>query len=150
MIAQYTLLTTLALHHIVIGGLLILILLVLSKILESSAEMRSWVLMTAFITSTLVPLTLLSTTPVLPIAGKQVSAQTNLVINEGKNQPAVESVAVSLPEQSLWHMPSEIVFQFSEILTALVIVWFIGSFWHTKANKRLYRCRARKYPKASR
>jgi bla regulator protein BlaR1 len=65
MIAQYTLLTTLALHHIVIGGMLILILLVLHKILESSAEMRSWVLMTAFITSTLVPLTLLSTAPPL-------------------------------------------------------------------------------------
>jgi len=131
MIAQYTLLTTLALHHIVIGGLLILILLVLSKILESSAEMRSWVLMTAFITSTLVPLTLLSTAPALPIADKKVSTQASLVINESKTQSAVETIAISLPEQSLWHMPSEIVFQFSEVLTALVIVWFIGSFWRS-------------------
>ena len=131
MIAQYTLLTTLALHHIVIGGLLILILLVLHKILESSAEMRSWVLMTAFITSTLVPLTLLSTAPELPIADNQTFTPTKLILNESMAQPAIENVAVQLPEQSLWHMPSEIVFQFSEVLTALVVVWFVGSFWRS-------------------
>ena len=28
-------------------------------------------------------------------------------------------------------MPSEIVFQFSEVLTALVIIWFIGSLWRS-------------------
>jgi len=131
MIAQYTLLTTLALHHIVIGGLLILILFVLGKIVESSAEMRSWVLMTAFITSTLVPLTLLSTAPALPLADKKTLALTKLVSNESMPQSAIESVAVPLPEQSLWHMPSEVVFQFSELLTALLIVWFIGSFWRS-------------------
>ena len=58
MIAQYTLLTTLALHHVVIGCSLILVLLGLNKLCNSSAEMRSWVLMAAFITSTLAPLTL--------------------------------------------------------------------------------------------
>ncbi|ALO36166.1 hypothetical protein CMT41_16585 [Colwellia sp. MT41] len=53
----------------------------MEKAADLSAEMRSWVLMTAFITSTLVP----------------------------------------LQEQALWHMPSEIIFQFSEVLTALTI-----------------------------
>ncbi|PKG85147.1 peptidase M56, BlaR1 [Colwellia sp. 75C3] len=127
MISQYTLLTTLALHHIVIGGMLILILLVLHKVLESSAEMRSWVLMTAFITSTLVPLTLLSTTPPLTETLNTTSVQTNSLNNGNTAQIAINEVAVSTKEQSLWHMPSEIVFQFSEVLTALVIIWFIGS-----------------------
>jgi len=131
MIAQYTLLTTLALHHIVIGGLLILILLVLHYVLKSSAEMRSWVLMTAFITSTLVPLTLLSTpaqlTTPLNKPALQVGSKTNLVAA----QVTLDSFAETSQEQSLWHMPSEIVFQFSEILTALVVVWFIGSLWRS-------------------
>lgn len=131
MIAQYTLLTTLALHHIVIGSLLILILLVLGKVLKSSAEMRSWVLMTAFITSTVVPLTLLSTTPALPITTKETIRQTDTTLNASAAQSPLENIATPLPEQSLWHMPSEVVFQFSEILTALVIVWFIGSLWRS-------------------
>lgn len=131
MIAQYTLLTTLALHHIVIGGLLILILLVLGKVLKTSAEMRSWVLMTAFITSTLVPITLLSTTSALPIAAKPASTKSNTVVDVSAAQPNLENVVMPLQEQALWHMPSEIVFQFSGILTALVVVWFIGSLWRS-------------------
>lgn len=135
MIAQYTLLTTLALHHIVIGGLLILILFVLGKVLKSSAEMRSWLLMTAFITSTLVPLTLLSTTPALtPALTKQLnqsSIQANTEISSVASQAALENRIISLQEQAVWHMPSEIVFQFSEVLTALVVVWFVGSLWRS-------------------
>ncbi|KGJ91709.1 M56 family metallopeptidase [Colwellia psychrerythraea] len=131
MIAQYTLLTTLALHHIVIGGLLILTLLVLNKVLKTSAEMRSWVLMTAFITSTLVPLTLLSTTSALPVAAKLTSTPASTVINQSAVQSNIENVVAPLQEQTLWHMPSEIVFQFSGILTALVVVWVIGSLWRS-------------------
>jgi bla regulator protein BlaR1 len=46
-------------------------------------------------------------------------------------QTVINDIAVSVKEQSLWHMPSEIVFQFSEVLTALVIIWFIGSLWRS-------------------
>lgn len=131
MIAQYTLLTTLALHHIVIGGMLILVLLVLHKVLKSSAEMRSWVLMTAFITSTLVPLTLLSTASPSTKTLNAASRPVNTLNNTTKPTAAINDVTVSVKEQSLWHMPSEIVFQFSEVLTALVIIWFVGSLWRS-------------------
>lgn len=130
MIAQYTLLTTLALHHIIIGGLLILILLVLHKVLNSSAEMRSWLLMTAFITSTVVPLTLLSTTPALTVKNNTSSA-VKTITNTPVLQKSIETASTENIEQVLWHMPSEIVFQFSEILTALVVVWIIGSLWRS-------------------
>jgi beta-lactamase regulating signal transducer with metallopeptidase domain len=130
MIAQYTLLTTLALHHIVIGGLLILTLLVLNKVLKSSAEMRSWLLMTAFITSTIVPLTLLSTTPALT-EKTSVLEKTSTIANTMAQQETVAPLVTPSTEQSLWHIPSEIIFQFSEILTALVVVWFIGSLWRS-------------------
>ena len=135
MIAQYTLLTTLALHHMIIGGLLVLILLVLNKVLKSSAEMRSWLLMTAFITSTLVPLTLLSTTPELtPTLKKQLnkpSLPVSTEVSPADPQAALTNLTVPTQEESLWHMPSEIVFQFSEVLTALIVVWFIGSLWRS-------------------
>ena len=131
MIAQYTLLTTLALHHIVIGGLLILILLVLHKVLKSSAEMRSWVLMTAFITSTLVPITLLSTAPTLTEQPNQKISIGAASLSSNAVNATIETSTESNKEQALWHMPSEVVFQFSEVLTALVVVWLIGSLWRT-------------------
>ncbi|GAW96720.1 hypothetical protein MTCD1_02340 [Colwellia marinimaniae] len=82
--------------------------------------MRSWVLMTAFITSTLVPLTLLLTTSALPIVAKPASTAST-VIDESATQSTLEHAVVPLQEQALWHMPSEIIFQFSEVLTALTI-----------------------------
>ena len=131
MIAQYTLLTTLALHHLVIGGSLILILLALHKVLKSSAEMRSWVLMTAFITSTLVPLTLLSTAPPLTKQLNSSSIPTSTLSNSSAAQTTLNNEAAPVEEQALWHMPSEIVFKFSYVLTALVVVWFMGSLWRS-------------------
>lgn len=136
MIAQYTLLTTLALHHVVIGCSLILVLLGLNKLCNSSAEMRSWVLMAAFITSTLAPLTLLSTTSESTtsesIGQVATSPETSRVnastpIMESANEQAKPIVAPQTP----WHMPSEIVFQLSEVLTLLIIVWVIGSLWRS-------------------
>jgi len=129
MIAQYTLLTTLALHHVVIGGLLILILLVLNKLLNSSAEMRSWVLMTAFITSTIVPITLLSNAPT--IAEKTNHTPVKVMTNTPATQMSIETITPILSNQAPWHMPSEIVFQFSEVLTVLIIIWVIGSLWRS-------------------
>ena len=133
MIAQYTLLTTLALHHVVIGSLLILVLTVLNKIINSSAEMRSWILMTAFITSTIVPITLISNSPAL--TEESTKQTTNTLVNATTTSKtpttltAKETSTTTLTEPSPWHMPSEVVFQFSEVLTALIIVWIMGSLW---------------------
>ncbi len=131
MIAQYTLLTTLALHHIVIGSLLIVVLLGFNKLCNSSAEMRSWILMTAFIISTLIPLTLLSNTSssVEPLVNS--SAKTSLLANNAKEMNASEQIAPLVSQQKPWHMPSEIVFQLSEVLTLLIIIWLIGSLWRS-------------------
>ena len=60
MIFEYTLLTTLAFHHLVIGVILIAGLLLLSRLTQQSAEAKSWLWMTAFILSTVIPFTLLA------------------------------------------------------------------------------------------
>ncbi|MBQ4847594.1 M56 family metallopeptidase [Pseudoalteromonas sp. MMG005] len=131
MIAQYTLLTTLALHHVIIGSVLICILFILNKVLRSSAEMRSWVLMSAFITSTIVPITLLSTSSLFD--NKIIDEHST--INADPNPiTLLHNYDVTVPtstHQSLWHMPSEIVFQFSTILTLLVCVWLVGCIWRS-------------------
>ena len=57
--------------------------------------------------------------------------QVSTDISTNVPQAALDNLAVPTQEESLWHMPSEIVFQFSEILTALIVVWFIGSLWRT-------------------
>ena len=131
MIAQYTLLTTLALHHIVIGSLLISMLFVLNKVLRSSAEMRSWVLMSAFISATIVPITLLSNSSSAnnKVINEPTSINANIspVTNLLNNDAATSTSTMS----SLWHMPSEIVFQFSTILTLLIYMWLAGCIWRS-------------------
>lgn len=128
MIIEYTLLTTLAFHHLVIGGLLIIALLILNKFAFTSAETRSWLWITAFVISTLVPFSLISpdssgnkaliTTPDKKVA---VDSETNSI--------ALNNVEIT--QDSSWHLPSEIVFNFSFLLTLAIALWFAGSLWRS-------------------
>jgi beta-lactamase regulating signal transducer with metallopeptidase domain len=125
MMIEYTLLTTLAFHHLVIGSILFSILTLINQFIPSSAELRSWLWMTAFVVSTVVPFTLIT-----PDAGQSTlsvnsSASTTNVnqTNEKElsNNPIVGEVSNN------WHLPSEIVFDFSFLLTLAVFVWLFGS-----------------------
>ena len=60
MIIEYTLLTTLAFHHLVIGSILIAALLVIHKFTSATAETKSWLWMTALVIATVVPFTLIT------------------------------------------------------------------------------------------
>jgi len=126
---EYTFLTTLAFHHLVIGGILFTVLALLNKLVPSSAELRSWLWMTAFIVATLVPFTLITDGNEQNMVS--VAASNKLVdANVADKTVLVNNQQVTLPDSS-WHLPSEVVFNFSFLLTLAVTLWFIGSVWRT-------------------
>ena len=129
MMIEYTLLTTLAFHHLVIGGILFTVLALLNKLVASSAELRSWLWMTAFIISTLVPFTLITDGNEQNLLS--VAAETKLVEANADDKTAwLNNQQVTLPDAS-WHLPSEVVFNFSFLLTLAVALWLLGSLWRT-------------------
>jgi beta-lactamase regulating signal transducer with metallopeptidase domain len=127
MMFEYTILTTLAFHHLVLGAVLIFSLMLTSKMVKSTAETRSWLWMTAFIISTLVPFTLFSSDIEKRIVATGSGAQTVQVkqasgpVNEQPNDVTKAS----------WHLPSEIVFNFSLLLSIGIVIWVIGSLWRS-------------------
>lgn len=138
MIVEYTLLATLAFHHLVIGSLLILLLMLIGKFVVTSAETRSWLWMTALVISTLLPFSLLSldatnsasinnqTTQATTLSGQTAADKSNL------HQPAISTVAPS------WHFPSELVFNFSYLLTLAMMLWLAGSLWRSFMSARTF------------
>ncbi len=131
MITEYTLFTTLAFHHLIVGGLLILLLSLLKFLFKSTAEMRSWILMTAFIISTLVPFSLFSSTTVLTNQIDANSDSEKVTSSFVEQSTLIENAEQGIESQALWHAPSEIVFQFSELLSLFMVIWFFGSVWRS-------------------
>lgn len=136
MMFEYTLLTTLAFHHLIIGGLLVAMLLAFSKLVRSNAETRSWLWMTAFVMSTVIPFTLFSDN----------TEMRNIVVETAGKKPLENTITntVSVNAQSdtaasnSWHLPSEIVFNFSLLLSMAIALWVIGSAWRTVAVLRTF------------
>jgi len=127
MMFEYTLLTTLAFHHMIIGGLLIAALLLLNKFISLSAESQSWLWMTAFVISTAIPFTLLSnneTTRNIAID----SPGSTLLLTPSTNSISINDQTI-LPTNSSWHLPSELVFNFSLFLSLGMVLWLVGSVW---------------------
>lgn len=128
MITELTLFSTLALHHLIIGCVLILCLLVVNYLLKTSAEMRSWMWMTAFIAATLIPFSLFAPDTTLPIEISYGEDVQRTVIEIESNVKTVNGKTV---EHSDWHVPSEFIFIFQGFLSLFILVWVIGSSWRS-------------------
>lgn len=129
MMFEYTILTTLAFHHLVLGAILIVVMVPLNSVVKSTAETRSWLWMTIFIISTLVPFTLFSNDIEKRIVAVDNAAQT-VVVKQGSNSPKEQA---SRADKASWHLPSELVFNFSLLLSISIVIWLIGSLWRTLA-----------------
>ncbi|NNG41847.1 peptidase M56, BlaR1 [Pseudoalteromonas sp. NEC-BIFX-2020_002] len=128
MMIEYTLLTTLAFHHLIIGFILLLGIALINKCVPSSAELRSWLWMTAFIVATVIPFTLITmdadkTSSVINSVAQSVDLKIEDSFSATDNKVAMSD------QESNWHLPSEIVFNFSFLLSIGVLLWFIGSIW---------------------
>lgn len=131
MITEYTLFATLAFHHLVIGSVLILILWMAGKLLKLSTEMQSWIWMTALILSTLAPFTLLVPKASV-VSPSTINASSNSELAATQTIPQTESLQLQNSVDSLWHLPTEIVFELSSLIILFCLLWMLGSVWRTK------------------
>ncbi|KTF15634.1 M56 family metallopeptidase [Pseudoalteromonas sp. H105] len=130
MMIEYTLLTTLAFHHLVIGFILLIGLSLLNRCITLSAELKSWLWMTAFVAATVLPFSLITQEGENTV----VSVNTSAPVNALKSTPdALTPLTSHTPNKPVnsWHLPSEIVFNFTFLLSLGVFVWFMGSVWRT-------------------
>ena len=126
MMTEFTLFTTLALHHLIIGGVLTIILLALGRIIKTSAEMRSWIWMTVFLAATLIPFSLFNPENALTskVNSEFMTSQTLVT----SNQPTI-IIDESKDTSPDWHVPSELVYTFQQFLTLFMFIWLGGSLW---------------------
>lgn len=134
MISEYTLFTTLAFHHLVIGSALILILWTAVKLLKLSTEMQSWIWMTALILSTLAPFTLFApnTSSSSLSTIKASPTESPIAAQMPSNMPQGEVSEPGKAGDDLWHLPTEIVFELSSLIVLFCLLWVLGSLWRTK------------------
>ncbi|MFT6269470.1 MAG: beta-lactamase regulating signal transducer with metallopeptidase domain [Alphaproteobacteria bacterium] len=139
MMTEYTLLTTLAFHHLVIGGILIIVISVLHTLLIKNIELKSWLWMTAFVVSTLTPFTLISVEQTAPLVTELgiTELSTNTSISDANQLLA--PVSYKVPEETgYWHLPANIVFNFSMLVSLGLFIWTLGSAWRVIATTRMY------------
>ena len=126
MVTGYTLFTTFAVHHLIIGAVLLVILTVLFKRVKASAEVKSWLWLTAFLISTLVPLA--AFIPDDDVEVKINNVQVDLMNNgEIISEPRVEIVNNHLTPQ--WHVPESMVAEGMLVLSLFLLMWLLGSVW---------------------
>lgn len=128
MMIEYTLLTTLAFHHLVIGFILLLGLTLINKCVPSGAELKSWLWMTTLITATVIPFTLITTGNENENTEINTTAQT-IASQQDPNVLNTASTGIINEPNNSWHLPSEIVFNFSFLLSIAVLIWLAGSVW---------------------
>lgn len=145
MLYELSLLATITLHHLLIGACLLLLLSGLIALLKPTAELQSWLWVSAFIFVALIPFVSLSLANNSPVAVKNVSLWTSPIEKDVavKAMEAAESINAptwATAEESLvaqqqrertlqWNISGKWVDQLSNYLYVFLIVWLIGSGW---------------------
>lgn len=126
MVSGYTLFITFAVHHLIIGAVLLVLLSALFKLIKASAEVKSWLWLTAFLISTLVPLT--AFIPHNDVKVKFGNLQVDVVERtETISEPRVEVITNKAGPQ--WHVPESVVAEGMVVLTVFLLMWLVGSVW---------------------
>jgi len=137
MLFELTIFASFALYHLLIGASLFLLLMLVNKLCKFTAEMQSWLWLTVFVVSTLVPFSLfVQDEPVQTY----VNVQPVSFLDENKikqtteqNQKAqIEPVSTPLE----WNVSGEEVLQATSWIYLFLTVWIIGSFWRGYAVMR--------------
>ncbi|MCW8092730.1 M56 family metallopeptidase [Alteromonas sp. ASW11-130] len=134
MIAESTVLLTLGVYHLGIGSVLIVLLLLVSKLFELSAETKSWLWLTAFLLAILLPFTSLS------ISSKPQQNPT-LQGYESKLEADPGAFSAGLPQLSddtNWHLPAELAYSLSNAILLLGALWLVGILWRACQVGRAY------------
>ncbi|TQV74177.1 peptidase M56, BlaR1 [Exilibacterium tricleocarpae] len=130
--------STVAIHHILIGTALLVLLSLFVRARKPSAELQSWLWLTAFILATFYPLALV-TKDVLAEQRPNVYAAVGDAPATGSSVTAGGSAAAggSAPVQSRplgrstpeWHLPPHFIFKTNSLLNLCIVIWSLGAIW---------------------
>ncbi|TQV77095.1 peptidase M56, BlaR1 [Aliikangiella marina] len=150
MLAELTLLSTVAVHHVLIGAGLFSLLFITVKLFKISSEMQSWLWLTALLIATVFPLSLVindpqtsKPSPLVRVA--DLNSTGERILNDVSNETIEirniisianseqQNTANSAPE---WNLPGEFIFNMSSILLSFLGLWLIGSTWRFLQKSR--------------
>jgi beta-lactamase regulating signal transducer with metallopeptidase domain len=139
MVEVYTLFTTFVLHHFAIGIVLYLCLRGLFYFYPVNAELKSWLWMTAFIGSTVIPFG--AFVPDNKYQDNIVRKQVNTLIS-GQIPLTSLSTDVVIYEGDYqgpqWHVPAYVVYKLSFLISLFLLVWAFGSLWRCNSVFRAW------------
>lgn len=128
MIAEFTVFVTLATHHLLIGALLFIVLRVTFATIKVSAELRSWLWLTAFFMATIVPVTLIeesnNKTNQSLFASK---AKENTIATTQDSK--LSKTPILADADTIWIAPTEVIFHSNQLLRLFCMIWIFGSLW---------------------
>lgn len=131
MLFELTMLMAFAIQHLLIGGVLIIVLMSLSHVFKLSSTVQSWLWVTAFLLSTVVPF--LSFNSDSRELSPKVVTGPFAVNSESLLEQEPEPLAVEASDGEMvwneWNVSSEVVFWLSPIIYFLLLVWLFGSIW---------------------
>lgn len=130
MVSGYTLFSTFAVHHLVIGVSLFLVLSVILRLTKVSAEIKSWLWLTAFLASTLVPF-------ISFVPDTKVEVKVNTIVEPASFDngfivsPKVQVTTQSGNDAAQWNVPESWIHESIWLLSLFILVWVMGSLWRT-------------------
>ncbi len=139
MLFELTVFASFAVYHLAIGLCLFLLLFAFFKVIRCSAELQSWLWITAFIIATLVPFSLfVSGTP--PQAKTRAINNSPLIAEQVTHLSANEIRVISREQPRTaplqWNISSEDVLKASSGIYFFLGVWLFGSLWRASSVLR--------------
>jgi len=134
MLFELTILASFAIYHLLIGFSLFCLLTLLFKLYKFTAEMQSWLWITAFIIATAVPFSLFIESPSseMLIAQRQSAKQTANVVQQTNTQNNSKNIINNRFESQSpfeWNVSSKKVLGVTFWIYFLLMVWLLGAFW---------------------
>jgi beta-lactamase regulating signal transducer with metallopeptidase domain len=131
MLFELTIFASFAVYHLLIGCSLFLLLTLVFKLFECTAELKSWLWITVFVVSTLLPFSLF----VEGVTPKAYAAERTdvLAASSNKNNKGELNSKQKIIEQRSnaieWNVPSDDVLAAKVWIKLFLAIWFIGSCW---------------------
>ena len=132
MVSEFTVFSTLAVHHLLIGTAMIVLLGLINKVTAISAEIKSWLWMTAFISATLLPISLIETSDE-PAVSVKITERIEISDTATSQGVAPTSEVVIQPgADNVWHFPMEWIYFYGPLIYLFLGVWAVGSLWRAR------------------
>jgi beta-lactamase regulating signal transducer with metallopeptidase domain len=131
MLFELTILASFAVYHLLIGCSLFLLLTLVFKLFEFTAELKSWLWITVFVVATLLRFSLFvdGVAPNTYAAEQTARLTVSDNINSNSELNIVPKIMEQQPHPIEWNVPSKDVLAATIWIYLFLTIWLIGSCW---------------------